>query len=231
MSAVPQLVPVDAAVPSAASADHPQHRRRGPANAWFFDRFDRYLNHVSRPHKEAAFAGIRPGRIVELGAGTGANLAYIPDGSTLLAIEPNAAMHERLRRRTAAAGIDLELIAASASDLPLEDSSVDEVIGSLLLCTVDDPDRVLAEIRRVLRPGGTFRFVEHVAASPASPRSWVQASITAPWRWIFEGCELRRHTSERIDAAGFAEVVSERRRFRRSAFVPVNSAIWGIATN
>jgi ubiquinone/menaquinone biosynthesis C-methylase UbiE len=224
------VAPVHAAAPTTAPTAHPQHRHRGPANAWFFDRFDRYLNHISRRHKEAAFADIQPGRIVELGAGTGANIRHLPVGSTLVAVEPNSAMHERLRRRTGAAGIELTVLAVSAEDIPLPDDSVDEVICSLLLCTADRPDAVLAEVRRILRPGGRFRFVEHVAAPSGSPRRRLQTMLAAPWRWLFEGCELHRHTVERIEAAGFADVVAERRRFRRSVFVPVNTAAWGIAT-
>ncbi len=78
---------------------HPQHRRRGPFNAWFFDRFDRYINVVTRFHKQSAFDGMRPGRIVEIGAGTGANSEFLPSGSSVSLIEPNPAMHSRLRRR------------------------------------------------------------------------------------------------------------------------------------
>lgn len=206
------------------------HGGRGRFNAWFFTAFDRYINFITRTHKAAAFAGIRQGDIVELGAGVGANFAYVPAGSRLLAVEPNLAMHERLRLRAEAHGIDLELVAAPAEALPLPDSSVDEVICSLVLCTVDDPVAAIAEVVRVLRPGGTFRFVEHVVAHPASPRRLVQVVIRRPWSWVFEGCRLCRDTADLIEHAGFGQTDIHRHRLRQSVFYPVNVAISGSAT-
>lgn len=204
--------------------------RRGPFNAWFFATFDRYINHIAGPHKQAAFDGIEPGPILEIGAGTGANFDHLPPGSQLLALEPNTAMHERLRRRAHDRAIDLELLVAPSEAIPLDDDSVDTVICSLVLCTVDDPAAALSEIKRVLRPGGTFRFIEHVAAGPRSPRRFLQRSLNRPWAWIFEGCQLCRHTGALIEHAGFSRTHIARRRLRRSVFFPVNSAITGTAT-
>jgi ubiquinone/menaquinone biosynthesis C-methylase UbiE len=198
-------------------------------NAWFFSAFDRYINHISRPHKQAAFAGIESETVVELGAGVGANLPHLPAGSRLIAVEPSLAMHPGLQRRASDAGIDVTVLAHGAESLPLEDASVDEVICSLTLCTVADPERVVAEVHRVLRPGGRFRFVEHVAAPTWSPRRWLQRAIRRPWAWLFEGCTLDRDTASKVRAAGFTRVEIERARFRRSIFVPVNSTIYGVA--
>lgn len=86
-------------------------------------------------------------------------------------------------------------------------------------------------MRRVLRPGGSFRFVEHVAAPRAAIRRVVQRAIRRPWGWVFEGCDPGRHTVETIERAGFAAVRVEPRNFRRSLFWPVNTAVWGVATN
>jgi ubiquinone/menaquinone biosynthesis C-methylase UbiE len=199
-------------------------------NAWFFSAFDRYINVIARRHKQAAFAGIDSDVVVELGAGVGANLDYLPAGTRLIAIEPSLQMHERLRERAEQAGVVLDLIAQGAETLPLEDAAYDEVICSLVLCTVADPDRVLAEVRRILRPGGRFRFVEHVAAPAWSPRRWLQGTLRRPWRWLFEGCTLDRDTASRIRAAGFSDLELRRERFHRSLFVPVNTTIWGVAT-
>jgi len=203
--------------------------RRGAFNAWFFDTIDVYVNLITGPVKRAAFDDIEPGRILEIGAGTGANFDYLPAGSQLFALEPNEAMHQRLHRRASEQGVALELLAAPGESIPLDDGSVDTVICSLVLCTVNDPAAVLAEIRRVLRPGGTFRFVEHIAAGPVSPRRWLQRVINRPWAWIFEGCQLCRHTDRAIEAAGFTSLDLHRRRLRLSIFVPVNRAIHGIA--
>lgn len=199
-------------------------------NAWFFDVFDRYINHIARRHKQAAFGGIDADVVAELGAGVGANLGYLPAGSRLVAVEPSLQMHDRLRERAAEAGIHLELLAHGAESLPLEDAAYDEVICSLVLCAASDPDRILAEVRRILRPGGRFRFIEHVAAATWSPRRWLQRVLRRPWAWLFEGCTLDRDTGARVRAAGFSDVQLANERFHRSLFVPVNTTIWGVAT-
>jgi ubiquinone/menaquinone biosynthesis C-methylase UbiE len=198
-------------------------------NAWFFTAFAPYLNHVAGRHKRQAFAHIAGGTTVEIGAGTGANLRFLPRGTRLVAVEPSLQMHERLVRRCHAAGIDVTVVAGGAEAIPLPDGSVDEVICSLVLCTVDDPDAVLSEVRRILRPGGRFRFVEHVAAPRPGVRRAVQRIIRRPWGWLFEGCDPGRHTVAAIERAGFGELHVERRRFRRSLFFPVNTAVWGVA--
>lgn len=199
-------------------------------NAWFFDTIDRYANHIAATHKRAAFEGIEPGRILEIGAGTGANFAHFPPHSAIVALEPNLAMHRALERRAAQYGMDLRVLTDRAETIPLDDNSIDTVICTLVLCTVDDPDAVLHEVTRVLRPGGTLRFVEHVAAHPVSPRRWLQRVLVRPWAWLFEGCQLCRNTADAIAEAGFDTVQLHRGRFRHSVFIPVNRAISGVAT-
>lgn len=205
------------------------HGARSRFNAWFFHAFDRYINHFGRTHKQAAFAGIEGGRVLEIGAGVGANLAYLSPDNELIALEPNLQMHERLRARCEQAGIDFTVIAGGAEAIPLPDGSVDEAICSLVLCTVEDPACVLEEIRRVLRPGGRFRFVEHVAAPRRGIRRLVQRVIRRPWGWLFEGCNPGPNTVALLEAAGFRDLHIEHRKFRRSLFWPVNTAVWGLA--
>jgi ubiquinone/menaquinone biosynthesis C-methylase UbiE len=198
-------------------------------NAWFFTAFARYINHIARHHKHHAFAGLSARTVLEIGAGTGANFDVVPPGTHLVAVEPNLRMHDRLRRRSAAAGVNITVLPTGAESIPLPDGSVDEVICSLVLCTVNDPEQAIAEVRRVLRPGGHFRFVEHVAAPRPGFRHTVQRLIRRPWGWLFEGCDPGRHTPQVLERAGFAAVRIERRRFRHSLFWPVNTAIWGVA--
>lgn len=198
-------------------------------NAWFFTAFAPYVNHVAGVHKQAAFAGLGAGTVLEIGAGTGANFGYLPPGTHLYAVEPNLRMHARLRRRAAAAGISITLLSTGAEAIPLPDESVDEVICSLVLCTVPDPEWVLAEVRRVLRPGGKLRFAEHVAAPPSSFRYRIQRALRRPWGYVFEGCNPARNTPETVASAGFQTVQVERRKLRHSVFYPVNTAAWGIA--
>lgn len=196
-------------------------------NAWFFDTLDTYINHGSRRHKEAAFGDLDGAITVELGAGTGANVAYLTPGTRLIAVEPNIHMHPRLNRNCASVGIDVTILSCGAEDTGIADSSIDEVICSLVLCSVDDPAAVLAEVRRILRPGGRFRYVEHVGA--AGLRGHVQRCLRKPWGRLFEGCDPSRHTDAVIERAGFTDVRTERLKFRHSLFWPVNTAIWGIA--
>lgn len=207
------------------------HGARSRFNAWFFNTFDGYVNLVTKRHKQLAFANVQADTVLELGAGSGANFKYVPAKSRLLALEPNEAMHPILLNNARNFGIDLQLIPASAEAIPLPNNSVDAVITSLVLCTVNDPYLVLEEIRRILRPGGTFRFVEHVAAHPASPRRWIQRLIARPWAWLFEGCDTHRDTPKFLADAGFKQLLVEKRRFQFSVFFPVNSGIWGVATN
>lgn len=199
-------------------------------NAWFFRVFDRYINIISRRHKDAAFGDLTEVReVVELGAGVGANFDRLAPGTHVIAVEPSLRMHDQLRVRAEHAGIDLTVFPGGAESLPLPDASVDEVITSLVLCTVADRERVLAEVRRVLRPGGRFRFVEHVSAPRWSPRRWLQEAIRRPWGWLYEGCDPAPDTIERLRSAGFSDLTLQRRRFRLSAFFPVNTAVWGVA--
>ncbi len=205
------------------------HGARSRFNAWFFDAFDGYINHFTRSHKQAAFAGLRGETVLEIGAGTGANVRFLPPGATLVALEPNVRMHDRLRRRCTGAGVEVRILARGAESIPLPDESVDDVICSLVLCTVDDPERVLAEVRRVLRPGGRFRFVEHVAAHRRGLRRLVQRVIRRPWSWVFEGCDPCPATVRLLRDAGFRSLELEHRKFERSVFWPVNTAVWGQA--
>lgn len=220
-------VPIDTWPPNEdRSFDHGAISR---FNAWFFTAFAGVLNHLTRPHKAAAFANIDSTTVLEIGAGTGGNLHHLRPGTKLYAVEPNRRMEDRLRRRAESAAIGIIVLPTGAESIPLPDASIDEVICSLVLCTVDAPDVVLAEVRRVLRPGGRFRFVEHVAA-PAGARSLVQRALRRPWRWLFEGCDLHRDTPSALERAGFSSVEIRHRKLRHSPFWPVNTAIWGIAT-
>lgn len=215
---------------SGTSHDRPvafrPHPVRGPLNAVFFTVLDRYLDRLLHRRKAALFADLPP-TVVEIGPGVGANLRYLPAGTRLIAVEPNPAMHARLIARAARAGIDLEVHPDGAERLDLPDGSVDAVISSLVLCTVPDPARVLAEVRRVLRPGGRFLFVEHVAAAEGTALRGVQRAVRGPWSWFFEGCSCERDLRAVIDAAGFVATRIEAYRLR-SPFLPANPQIAGV---
>ena len=187
-----------------------------------------YINWHLRHHKAAAFADL-PSTVVELGSGVGANLRYLPAGARLIAIEPNPYMHQRLRRAARSRGVDLELRSVVAERIDLPDASTDAVISSLVLCSVRDPEAVLAEIRRILRPGGRFSFAEHVAAKPGTVTRWSQRVLRRPWAWTFEGCSCERDLAGSIRSAGFTNVELTPYRIH-SPFLPFNTHIAGTAT-
>jgi len=214
---------------TALSAPPEPVRHRHPiawANAKFFDSMDWYMHRRLGARKQALFADLPP-LVVELGAGTGASLRYLAPGSRLVAIEPNPYAHKALRRNAARCGIDLEIRDERAESTGLASESVDAVICTLVLCTVDDQVAALAEVRRILRPGGRFVFIEHVGSGPGPMRA-LQRLLRRPWRCAFDGCCLDRDTAATIAAAGFADVRIEHYRFG-GAFVPVWPQISGVA--
>jgi SAM-dependent methyltransferase len=143
------------------------------------------------------------GRVVELGAGTGLNLVHYPeDVSELLLVEPDPHMAAKLRKRVDLLSLDAKVVQASAEELPFDDASVDTVVSTLVLCTVHNPHQALAEVARVLRPGGLFLFAEHVrSASPRAAR-W-QDRLNTPWSWYALGCQCNRDTISAIRASSF----------------------------
>ena len=143
------------------------------------------------------------GVVVELGAGTGANLPLYVGVERLSLVEPSPAMRRRLAPAAAAAGA--EVLAASADALLLPDASVDAVVATLVLCSVPDLPAALAELHRVLRPGGLLLLLEHVRASDAAAAAW-QDRIEPIWCRVAQGCHPNRDTLAAVAAAGFAVV-------------------------
>ena len=143
------------------------------------------------------------GRTVEIGSGTGLNLPHYPDRVTeLLLLEPDAPMRARLEKATRRGEREVRVMDAPAEQLPFADESVDTVVSTLVLCTVDAPDLALREIQRVLRPDGQLILIEHVRSdSPAL--AWWQDRLVAPWRHFARGCRCNRATAELIQTCGF----------------------------
>jgi len=213
--------------PAPAAAAFEPHAGRGRFNAAFFRLMGPYLEWTLRPRKRRVFDDLPP-RVVEIGSGVGANLRYLRAGTTLVAIEPNPYMHRRLQVACRDRDVTLDLRERGAQDTGLPDHSVDCVISSLVLCSVDDPAAVLSEIRRILRPGGTFHFVEHVVARAGTPTRGAQRLLRRPWAWTFEGCSCERDLEGHVRAAGFAGVTVDRYRVH-TPFLPFNTHIAGVA--
>jgi ubiquinone/menaquinone biosynthesis C-methylase UbiE len=146
----------------------------------------------------------------------------------VVAVEPNVRMHAYLQEAARRHGVTVDVRVGVAERIPLPDASVEAVISSLVLCTVADPERALEEVRRVLRPGGRFWCIEHVAAPAGTTVARIQRWVHRPWRWLFEGCETHRDTARLLREAGFASVEITPFTFR-TAFVPIRPQIAAVA--
>ncbi len=205
---------------------HKPHPVRGRLNSWFLAAAEKPMHREYGERKLRIFGDL-PKTIVELGPGSGANFRYYPRGTRVIAVEPNPMMLKRMHSKAAQHGIEIDLRHAGAEGMEVESESADLVISTLVLCSVRDPEQVLSEVRRVLKPGGRFAFLEHVAAAPGTRLRLVQDAIHAPWHWLGEGCHLNRDTATSIEGAGFSRVELE--RFDGTGHVPYKPHISGYA--
>lgn len=198
--------------------------------------YDRVMASAERAglgaHRERLI-GELDGRVLEIGGGTGANLPFYSSAvRELTIVEPERPMARRLEMRLRdhphlAPGA--RVIAAAAEQLPLADDSCDVAVSTLVLCTVRDPARSLAEIRRVLVPGGSLVFLEHVRAEEPRLAAW-QDRLHGVHKFAGHGCHCNRPTLETIEAAGFQVTQLERDRMRRTLPI-VSPLIAGRAVN
>lgn len=159
--------------------------------------------------KRRLFDGIG-GTVVEIGPGTGVNLRYLPDGIRWIGLEPNPHMHGFIREKLTGREIDADLRSDPVGASGLPGDSADVVISTLVLCSVPDVRGALAEIRRILRPGGCFLFIEHVAAEKHTPLCWLQHGIRPIWKRVADGCRPDRETDVTLQEAGFSSLKMER---------------------
>lgn len=142
------------------------------------------------------------GRTLEIGVGTGLNLPHYGAVESVAAIDPDGASLERALNRRNGRGTMVLLYQARAEELPFADASFDAVVGTLTFCSIGDPGRALREVRRVLKPGGAFRLVEHVRVKNRF-LAFAQDALTPPWRALAGNCHLNRDTVQLIERAGF----------------------------
>ena len=173
-------------------------------NPFFAAVYDRLMASTERAglaERRAALIADARGATLEVGAGTGLNLRHYPDAVTELVLtEPDPHMARRLRSRVADAGRPVEVVEFPAERLPLEDARFDTAVVTLVLCTVKEPTQALAEIARVLKPGGRLLFIEHVRADASGLVRW-QDRLERPWGWIAGGCHPNRDTVGSLDAS------------------------------
>ncbi len=167
-----------------------------------YDRLNARMEAGFLGRRRAGLVAAIEGSVLELGAGTGANLRHYGAAATVVATEPSAPMLERLRGAATSAPIAVEVVDAPGESLPFDDESFDAVVATLVLCSVDDVAATLAEARRVLRPGGRLHFLEHGGGAPGRRGVW-QRRIEPVWSRVACGCRLTRDPCHELTAAGF----------------------------
>lgn len=170
--------------------------------------------------------------ILELGVGTGPNFKYYAsaNGVSVVAVDPNKHMEEYAMAAAISAGLpssNFTFRRGVSEALPAEDNSMDAVIGTLVLCSVKDADMALREIKRVLKPGGLYLFIEHVAAPDGSFLRFVQGALDPLQQFVSDGCHLTRKTAENIGEAGFSSMSLDVAHL--SAAYIINPHIYGVA--
>lgn len=134
-------------------------------------------------------------RVLEIGPGAGASLSYYPKDIEWIGIEPNAFMHSYLATEAKKQGLsNIQIHQGTAENLPVENESIDAVVSTHVLCSVQDPSRSLREIKRILKPGGKFIFIEHVAAQSGTWTRRVQDGLKPVWKTFFDNCHTNRET-------------------------------------
>ena len=196
----------------------------------FYDRIMAGTEQACLAEWRRTLVGPVVGEVLEIGAGTGANIAYYAsDVTTVTLVEPDVGMRRQLDAKLALRGDDRMRTADHAAEhLPYADAAFDAVVCTLVLCSVSDPDRVLEEVFRVLKPGGTFVFIEHVAAEAGTPRRKWQGRIEPLWVWFTGNCHLTRTSARTIEAAGLS-ITSLTRESLRKAVPWVRPSIRGTA--
>lgn len=144
------------------------------------------------------------GRVLEIGLGTGLNLAHYDRARVeqVVGVEPAARMHRLARQRIAQAGVPVRLVGLAAETLPLDSASFDSAVMTWTLCSIADPVAALREVRRVLKPDAPLYFCEHGRAPDAAVRRW-QARVQPLWTPLAGGCQLGRDIPALLTAAGF----------------------------
>lgn len=183
----------------------------------------------SAEHRRRLLADLR-GRVIEVGAGSGANFCHYPTSvSQVIAVEPERYLRERALRAATGAPIPVTVLHGSAEDLPGEDGSFDAGVVSLVLCSVPDQRSALAELHRVIRPGGELRFYEHVMSHSTWEARLQRLADATLWPRLAGGCHLARDTTAAIRRAGFAIEDCQRFPYSPARLLPPDPHILGAA--
>jgi ubiquinone/menaquinone biosynthesis C-methylase UbiE len=180
-------------------------------------------------HRQRLLSGLS-GRVIEVGAGSGANFAHYPTTvSEVIAVEPEWYLRERAQRAAAQAPVRVSVVDGVGDRLPGEPASFDAGVAALVLCTVPDQQQALAELFRVVRPGGELRFYEHVIAETPGQARFQRFADATFWPHVAGGCHMARDTKSGIEQAGFDIETCERFQFSPAPFLPPDAHILGTA--
>ncbi|OAY70737.1 Methyltransferase-like protein 7A [Ananas comosus] len=195
-------------------------RLRPPRPDWYEEFYAQAMEEGMRSY-EAEIAGYKEKlfsyltdkskNILELGVGTGPNFKYYAtiNDLTVIGVDPNKQMEKYARSAAVAARLpetSFSFIRGVAEALPVRENTMDAVIGTLVLCSVKDVDTALREVKRVLKPGGLYVFIEHVAARDGSLLRFVQGTLDPLQQFVADGCHLTRQTGKQISDAGFSSI-------------------------
>lgn len=153
------------------------------------------------------------GSVLEIGAGNGENFPYLSKSVVLTALEPDAKRCRKLAERGRIQGIPTTILQGKCENIPMPDNSVDAVISTFALCSVDDPERAMSEIMRALRPGCAVHFVEHIAAPQRTFIHALQRLLAPMSRRFNHGCDPLADTQRHFITAGFSLEDLQRREF------------------
>jgi ubiquinone/menaquinone biosynthesis C-methylase UbiE len=208
----------------------PRERVHNPIFARVYERWAQVSDRRgATEHRQRTLAGLT-GRVIEVGAGNGLNFALYPSTVTeVIAVEPEPYMRERAQAAAAKAPVPVTVLDGVGGQLPGEDESFDAGVAALVLCTIPDPRQALAELFRVIRPGGELRFYEHVIAHRKWEARFQRAADATFWPRIAGGCHLARDTTSTIESAGFQIETCERFQFSPVPLFPPDPMILGIA--
>lgn len=218
------------------------NRVHPPRPDWYDEFYASVLNSTVEPYeaevavyKTQLFTNLRgkAKKVLEIGIGTGPNLKYYANSADIqvYGVDPNTKMEKFAQESAVAAGLPLsnfEFIQAVGEAIPLNDASVDAVVGTLVLCSVEEVGQTLQEVKRVLKPGGLYLFVEHVAAKDGTILRLLQSALDPLQQAVADGCHLSRDTGKEILKAGFSSVDLSM-AFLSNALI-INPHVYGIAS-